>query len=469
MRPDFDPWIGGIVAAGVAAMPIGTPLALRDTQARRLKSLVDDAARASPMYKRLLADLPDSFTLRDLPVVHKRDLMGDFDQWVADPAVRLADLHRFTARSDNIAAPYLGRYLVWESSGSSGEPAVFVQDAPALSVYDALETLRRPWTLRRVLDPCYLGERMAFVGSTGGHFASVVAIERARQLNPALSARLHTLSFLQPIADLARQLEAIVPTMLSTYPSMAVLLAEERLAGRLHVEPAELWTGGETLTPAMRAFVQQAFGCRVVDSYGASEFLPLASECRLGRLHLNSDWAILEPVDDDGQPVPDGVMSATSLLTNLANRVQPIIRYDLGDRVMVQSRPCECGSCLPVVEVLGRHDDILRLRCGTRTVGVSPLALCTVLEDAAGLFDFQLEQTGPGSLQLAVPQEGEAARAQLSRARRVLIGHLAQQGAADVRITCCSGQPSRRGRSGKVRRVLAAASQRAAHRHEEVQ
>ena len=61
-----------------------------------------------------------------------------------------------------------------------------------------------------------------------------------------------------------------------------MLLAEERLAGRLTIAPQEIWTGGETLSTAMRRFVADAFRCPVVNSYGASEFLTLACECRCG-------------------------------------------------------------------------------------------------------------------------------------------------------------------------------------------
>ena len=46
---------------------------------------------------------------------------------------------------------------------------------------------------------------------------------------------------------------------------------------------------------------------------------------------------ILEPVDRDYRPTPPGELSHTVLLTNLANAVQPIIRYDLGDSVRAKA------------------------------------------------------------------------------------------------------------------------------------
>jgi phenylacetate-coenzyme A ligase PaaK-like adenylate-forming protein len=382
--------------------------------------------------------------------------MRRFDDWVTDPALRLQALRRFTAERATIATPFAGRYTVWQSSGSSGEPGVFVQDAGAMAVYDALEGLRRSLMrpARSPLDP-WLAGPLAFIGAVDGHFASTVSVERLRRLNPWLRRRLHGLSFLQPLPGLTAQLQALAPAAIATYPSMAVLLAEERLAGRLTHAPREVWTGGETLSAAARRFIEQAFGATVANSYGASEFLALAAECRAGRLHLNSDWAILEPVDANGRPVPPGVPGTTTLLTNLANHVQPLIRYDLGDRVTLQPLACECGSRLPVIDVLGRDDDTLHLRPpGGRPVSLLPLAAATVIEDEAGLFDFQLVQQGPAELLLRTGLRGDAAREALARARRALATFLAAQGAGAVRIRCRSGQPCPRGPSGKAKRVV---------------
>lgn len=466
MLPTFDPWMTGIVAGDVALASQATASALADRRKRRLVELLSRAARDSPLYRRLLAGIaPAQATLSDLPVAHKLELMHQFDQWVTDPGLKLDELRRFTADRSVIAEPYLGRYVVWESSGSSGEPGIFVQDAMAMAVYDALEALRRPAPrpLLRWVDPWYLSERIAFVGATGGHFAGTVSTERLRRLNPALGSRLHSMSFLQPTDLLVAELQAWEPTILSTYPSAALLLAEEQAAGRLQISPREIWTGGETLSPAMRQFVQQVFGCALVDSYGASEFLSLACECRCGSLHLNADWAILESVDAQGRAVPAGESGHTTLLTNLANHLQPLIRYDIGDRVTVHAQDCACGSHLPVIEVQGRCDDSLLLRRpGGRAVRVLPLALCTVLEDDAGLFDFQIEQQGPHALLLRTPSVGEPAVAALARARSALDAFLGQQGIPGVKIECRGGQPNRHGAGGKVQRVIALKA-RAAH------
>jgi phenylacetate-CoA ligase len=458
MQPPFDPWLSGAIGADVMVAARTGADALAARHARRLAALLAAAARGSALYRPLLAGRdPAGVPLQELPIQRKAELMGRFQDWVTDPALKLDALRRFTADRSRIADPFLGRYMVWESSGSTGEPGLFVQDAQAMAVYDVLEAVRRPvlrpW--QPMLDPWRLGERVVFVGATSGHFASTVSIERLRRLNPALAGHMHSVSFLQPTRRWVAELQALAPTVLATYPSAAVLLAEECLAGRADLQLREVWTGGETLSPATRRFLQQALGCPVSNNYGASEFLSLASECPRGRLHLNSDWAILEPVDAQGRAVPAGTPGATTLLTNLANHVQPLIRYDLGDSVTVQARPCACGSALPVIEVQGRDDDTLRLgEPGMPPVQVLPLALSTVIEDDAGLFDFQVVQQGPSELVLCTGLRGQDASRALGRARATLQEFLAGQGAADVHIHCHTGQPALRGRSGKIQRVV---------------
>jgi phenylacetate-coenzyme A ligase PaaK-like adenylate-forming protein len=447
MLSSFDPWVSASVASDVLGATRAPPQALAQRQGRRLSALLKAAAR-SRLYAPWLAGRDASgLSLQSLPVMDKRMLMGRFDDWVTDPSLKLAELRRFIADPARIGAPFAGRYTVWESSGSTGEPAVFVQDPMAMAVYDALEALRRPpLQSQRWMDPCYLGERMVFLGATSGHFASTVSVERLRRLNPLLAVSLRSVSFLQPCRRIVQQLDALRPTVIATYPSAALMLAEEASAGRLKSRPREIWCGGETLTPAVRRHVEQAFGCRTVNSYGASEFLAMASECAHGRLHLNADWVLLEP------------MGGRVLLTNLANHVQPLIRYDLGDRVRFARRGCDCGSALPVIEVAGRCDDTLTVGRAAHRVRLLPLALCTVLEDEAGLFDFQLQQCGPDQLRLCARCSGPEGRQRLARGQAVLSAFLAQQGAQGVSVECRGGDACVQGRSGKLQRVVSLAA-----------
>ena len=459
MSPVFDLLRLSSVSMDVMAAKRGTAQGIAQRQQVRLSQLLSAALRDSRLYQELMPRGTDARTpLDQLPVVTRGQLMERFDDWVADPRLKLDELRAFTADPDRIAEPWLGRYMVWESSGTTGQPGIFVQDAQAMAVYDALEALRRsaPRPLAHWMDPLHLSERHAFVGVTGGHFASHVSLRRLRNLNPWLEATTRSFSIQQPTADLVRSLNEFAPTILITYPTVAALLAQEAESGRLRIAPREIWTGGETLGAGVRAYVEQRLGGVLRNSYGASEFLAMGWECAHGQMHLNADWVILEPVDERYRPVPPGEPPHAMLLTNLANTVQPLIRYELGDHVTVHAEPCACGSPLPVIEVCGRQDDPLHMagREGG-AVTLLPLALTTVLEDDAGVFDFHLRQIDSRTLVLRLPLEGEAGQAAMARCRSALKAFAAVQGLAPIRVRAELGEPVPRGRSGKACRIVA--------------
>ncbi len=451
----FDPlrtawaWVD---ALAVARAPAGV---WRQRQEARLAELLARAQRGSALYRERLAAAGCGATARDtlrrLAPVAKSELMARFGDWVTDPRLRLPELRAFVRDPRRRGQPYAGRWIVWESSGSSGTPGVFVQDARALAVADALEAVRgpaAPWGGVGL-------ERIAYVGALDGHFAGVVAFERARGLNPWLAGSARSFSFMQPLAALVDQLNDFAPTVLASYPSMAWVLSQAQLGGRLKLGLRSLWTGGETLTPATRRALAEAFHAPVRDSYGASECFLIASECSRGRLHLHADWTVLEPVDERARPVPEGQFGDSTLLTNLSNHVQPIIRYRLGDRVRFVPGGCDCGSALPVIEVQGRADDVLTLEDARgRAVHLAPLALTTALEDGAGVFDFQLRRRGPHGLQLDL-FDGASGAPDARRAREALRAFLRRHGLAGTRVRCrCTGCAAGRGRSGKQQRVV---------------
>ena len=459
MSTVFDPLRMGAVSLDMLVCGRASQPDLEGRQHARLRALLAAAVRGSGIYReRLKGKVPEMLRLRDLPLVSKRELMGNFSAWVTDPDVKLPDLRAFVADPRRIGEAYLNKYLVWESSGTSHEPCVFVQDARALAVYDALEALRRssPRPLQRWLDPMLLAERIAFVGATTGHFASMVSTQRLRELSPFMAKSVQCFSILQSTRSLLEELNAFAPTVIATYPTVAAMLADQSECGALRFVPKEVWTGGETLSAAVRKRLETVWACAVRNSYGASEFFSIGWECSHGQMHANADWVILEPVDERGHAVPAGALSHTTLLTNLANHVQPIIRFDVGDQIRMRAAGCDCGSTLPVIEVQGRRDDALVMagRNG-KNVTLLPMALTTVLEDEAGVFDFQLHQRDKHTLVLRLDLTADQGELALVRCRTALERFANTQELAPIQVIGELGNAISRGRSGKARRVVA--------------
>jgi phenylacetate-coenzyme A ligase PaaK-like adenylate-forming protein len=247
---------------------------------------------------------------------------------------------------------------------------------------------------------------------------------------------------------------------------MLQLVPEEK-SGRLRIRPILAVASGEALAAKGAADIEESLGCRVALRYLASEVPALTSRCRQGLFHVNADWHILEPVDEKYQPVPAGELSHTVLVTNLANRVQPLIRYNLGDRVQLFPGPCTCGSPFPAVRVEGRSGDVLTFAAadgagldgtglGGAVVTVLPLALGTVIEETDGVRRFQAIRTGPRSLTVRLELLPGAATAAVRAAAGERLGaFFAAQGAdgVDVRF---ADEPPRPDRSGKYREVWSA-------------
>jgi len=433
--------------------------AIAAVRQRRCIDLVEFARGRSPFYREVYRRLPErAGDFSRVPVVTRRELMTRFDDWVTDPAVTRAGVEEFLSDRTHIGERFIDRYIVWKSSGSTGEPGIYVEDADSLAIFDALMAAH--------LDPVRIaaryawqflarGGRAALVVATGDHFASIASWQRTCRSSPGLSAR--GFSILEPLPRLVTELNAYQPVFLASYPTMLSLLADEQEAGRLRLALLSIWSGGECLAPSSRGSIERAFGCRVVDEYGASECMSIACGCDEGWLHVNADWVVLEPVDGEYRPTPRGEPSRTALLTNLANRVQPIIRYDLGDSVLAAPEPCRCGNPLPAVKVEGRRDDIVSMQAPDgRTVRLLPLALTTIVEEAAHVHRFQIVQTTPHRLLLRLEARQNDRRAVWRAAEGALREYLAQQALPNVEVGLDTRPPVTDRHSGKLREVIAA-------------
>lgn len=434
---------------------------------RRADELLRYAQRESPFYRKHLAGCSRPITpWTALPTVDKRTMMAHFDDWHTDPSITLERVRAFAADPQQQGLELDGRYAVWSSSGTSGEPALYLHDVAALDVYSRLLESRmdkrcavdRWWMQASVgaLGPFGLRPRSALISALDGPYASISFWRRQCRQHPWLRDSARAMSVTWPAERLREELTDWRPAFIASYPSLLIELARWQRAGLLNLAPLALWSGGERLALNTRQWIEASFGAPVVNDYGASECLSIAFECRHGRLHLNDDWVILEPIDRQGAPVPPGEASHSVLLTNLANRIQPLIRYNLGDSVTFFTDRCPCGNHRPSFTVEGRHDDTLRVDDGQGgVVHLAPMALTTAVEDGADVHRFQLRQTDARriELRLDLAQSVDPARVRadaVAALQRYLVG----QGVRGVAVEVSPDAPLPEPRSGKLRQVV---------------
>ena len=139
VKASVDWWDGCSRAADVWWTRVAGARAVSAAAARRTQELLQFARAKSPFYEeRWRALAGDRLSLSDVPGVTKGELMARFDDWATDRSVTRAAADKFLADLAHIGELFLGKYLIWKSSGSSGETGIFVQDRAALSVYDSL-------------------------------------------------------------------------------------------------------------------------------------------------------------------------------------------------------------------------------------------------------------------------------------------------------------------------------------------
>lgn len=389
-------------------------------QLKNLRYFVKVAREKSPYFNELYRDLPDSeiITLSDLPVTSKVELMGEFDRWLTDRSLTLARARHHMESMDNLGVP-LGQYAVFRTSGTSGEPAVIVSSAPMIEYIFGLTLARmsrRQFRLAKEIERS--GTNVVLTGG-GGHFVGA-GFDRLRQnLKIPLKRTFQFIPAEQAIEQTVKQLNEIKPmASIVTYPSMLAILTREQELGRLHISPDVIKVAGETFTSDLRERARRAFPSLqfdILNGYGCTECLFMAFECDCGRQHVPEDWVILEAVDENHQPVADGILSATALLTVLANEVQPLIRYELGDRLRFYPDPCPCGSPFRSFEVEGRQATLVRVG----EVTLSPLAFdleheCArrvqMIQTAEDVFEVRAELLADGNPDQVFEQVIESVR-----------------------------------------------------------
>lgn len=144
-----------------------------------------------------------------------------------------------------------------------------------------------------------------------------------------------------------------------------------RFFKELNIEAPQLKaviTSSEKLTDEMRQIFADVYHCKTFDGWSGVEACGLITECEYGSLHISPDAGLLEVLDDNMQPVSFGI-PGTVYCTGFLNYDQPLIRYNIGDKIILSSKQCSCGRHMPVVqEILGRVEDVIVGKDGRQMV-----------------------------------------------------------------------------------------------------
>lgn len=388
-------------------------------QSHGLADLRAFAMARSPFYREFHRGL-DGAPLEALPILSKAILMERFDELVSDRDVHFGDVEAHLA-SAGPTDLFRGRYRVAVTGGTTGRRGVFLSDRSEWTSILASYARANDWAgvpaglLHRL--------RVAVVSSTSpSHQSSIVGATLASHIVPTLR-----LNAADPLERTTVALDGFRPDSLVGYASVLRTLADERLAGRLAIAPRAVMSASEVLTDETRARIRAAFSVEPFNVYAATETAGIASECQHHRLHRYEDLVIAEIVDEGGRPVAPGEVGAKLLVTVLFSRTQPLIRYELTDRVRASTDTCPDGRPFALLDMIeGREEDVLHLK----GIAIHPNIFHSVLEHIPVAAWQVVEEPDGLTVLLAQPTDGVVAENVATSVRAAL----QQAGAAGIRV-----------------------------------
>jgi phenylacetate-coenzyme A ligase PaaK-like adenylate-forming protein len=391
---------------------------------RRFRRFVSYVYERSPYYRRLILERKIDLARcvpADFPVLTKSDLLGNFDEIVTLPNVRLEDIQQFLSESRRPEDLFRDRYVVIHTSGSSGQVAYFLYDPSAWA--RGLSQLLNSGDFSLLPGK---RKRIALYGATEGHFTGVsIAVS-------SMSPPLHLLHLVKcfeinrPIAETIAGMNEYQPDVVAGYATGLKVLAEKQLSGELRICPRGIHSSGEPLLDADRAVIERAFGQCVRNTYVSSEHMFMGMK--------EPGWTGMRLLEDDliFEIYPDHV-----LVTNLFNRALPLIRYRMNE-VLTLLDSSEHAPYRAISDIVGRVEQSAGFINEHGAMdSISPHTINEII--IPHVSRFQMRITGSDSFAFAIVFDGRADAEQrdaaIEAASRRLREILKQKEMANVRFT----------------------------------
>ena len=247
-------------------------------RARALGKLRAFAYARSRFYRKKHAGLFDA-PLEALPAITKRELMESFDAVVTDPRVSLAAAREYL--ESNAKAKFLGRYQVARTAGTTGFPALFVSNPVEWATTVASYERSQRWA---GIHASLLNHTPLALVSSG------VMWHQSNRVGASVSSPFITVERFdanEPMSEIVAGLNAAQPANLIAYASMARLLADEQLAGRLQISPRAVMATSEVLSEEGARLIERAWGSPPFNVYATTDASPPASHPSSMRLRAS--------------------------------------------------------------------------------------------------------------------------------------------------------------------------------------
>lgn len=356
---------------------------LQEYQSEVLRKLVQHSYRTVPYYRELFdlhgiapTEIKDVRDLRKIPLLRKDDVRNNKLKLVSSD-YKLKDL-------------YPGH-----TSGTTGSPLQFYWDLNTCIYNNAVDWRQKNWAGINYGDPIamLLGRMIIPTSVTKPPYWQKNYLHNQLWMS---SFHLSEETFPAYLGELKR----FKPLAIEAYPFTAYIVAKLLLKNGIKFPLKAVFTSSETLLPLQREAIEEAFDCKVFNFLGMAERVVFATECMAhDGFHLNSDFAINEIIDSEGNAVPDG-QSGYVVGTSLTNFGMPFIRYLTSDVSAIKKEPCNCGRSFPrLVPVTTKDEDLIVTPEGRI---IAPVALTHPFKPLKTIIESQIIQESVDELVVRV-------------------------------------------------------------------
>jgi len=375
---------------------------LKEQQEKSLRKLVVYSYQNIPYYSKLFDNLEIDYRdirkiedLKKLPILTKKTINENWNDFI--PKCLQSEKH--TVRS---------------TGGTTGTPFEYRLSNRQRYLGGAL--LYRGWSRGGYK----LGDKMVFLaGSSIGVNSQKPLLNRLQEIGRNI---IKLSSFDMSDEQMEFYYKKIIrfqPSFIRGYPSSIYYFAKWLENNCLRIPGIQAcFTTSEQLFPHMREKIELVFDCDVFDGYGLFDGGVTAFECSAHNgLHIDTEAAILEIVDGDGNQIGEG--EGSILATSLYNYSMPFIRYDTGDRASISSKKCSCGlDSLLLNSISGRSVDVLKTPEGKVVHGW--FFLYIFWENMKGIKEYQVVQNNLYSITIYIVKDDKFEYKQIDKIKSVI-------------------------------------------------
>lgn len=321
---------------------------IKNLQDKKLRKLLFHAYDNSKFYRKLYKkngikrkDLND-IKIKDLPLVNKKMIMENFDEIITKENLNIKRLENFLERKEAPTDLYNNKYRIVHTSGSTGRIGIFVYSADEWDFIKAV-------SLRMFTNFGLKPKRYAYIGAVDGHYAGIsLFLSPVNQLEEFFYDDYLIININKVLSNYLAKLNKLNPHNITGYPSGVKMLAELQLKGKIDISPETVICGGEPLLKNDSELIKKAWNLKPLNYYASSESLMIGiKRPKDNNIYLMDDVNYVEIKEDK------------TIITNLYNYTQPLIRYELSD-VLKKAKVQESDWPFDQIKnIIGRREEMI--------------------------------------------------------------------------------------------------------------